>query len=70
MDNVNEIVRRRFGSKYSNPCNDPNVVECAIWSCQKAGFCQKGRLEGTGFQVIALSRPEQVAERDGKEARE
>lgn len=34
------IYQRRFGSKFSEPCANPNVIECALWECQKNNRCK------------------------------
>lgn len=37
---VLRIIRLRGGPGNDFPCNDPNMIECAIWECQKEGRCQ------------------------------
>lgn len=36
-----EIAMRRGGPGFDYPCNDPNIIECAIWECQKHKKCRK-----------------------------
>jgi len=38
---LDEIVARRFGSRFDRPCNNPNIVECAMWECQQANRCAR-----------------------------
>ncbi|MGY4622000.1 hypothetical protein ACVWZ4_007227 [Bradyrhizobium sp. USDA 4472] len=38
---LDKIVSRRFGSRHEKPCNNPNVLTCAVWECQKADCCQR-----------------------------
>jgi len=53
---IKEIIQRRFGSRHDLPCNNPNVLTCAMWECQKAGSCQNGRPIGTGTQTTSIAR--------------
>ena len=36
---IDEIVLRRFGSRFEKPCNNPNMLECAMVECQTANRC-------------------------------
>jgi hypothetical protein len=43
---LHEIVKRRFGSLWSDPCKRPDVQTCAFWNCQISGECQSEDLSG------------------------
>lgn len=36
-----EVAMRRGGPGFDYPCNDPNIIECAIWECQRHQKCRK-----------------------------
>lgn len=38
-DDIEEIVRRRFGPAFEKPCHHSSVVVCAYWECQVANQC-------------------------------
>lgn len=40
MGDTRDIVRRRFGRNFEQPCGNPNMIECALLECQIAGRCQ------------------------------
>lgn len=33
---MHKIVRRVFGTRGAEPCNDPGMLECRMWECQEA----------------------------------
>ena len=37
---IDAIIARRFGNRHSRPCNDPNVLTCAMSECQWADECR------------------------------
>lgn len=41
FDHFDAIVRRRFGPAFEKPCDDPNMIECAMWECQERNRCRR-----------------------------
>jgi hypothetical protein len=41
LQNSLAVAQRRGGPGFDYPCNDPNIIECAIWDCQKDCKCRK-----------------------------
>ena len=37
---LSETIGRRFGPGFLKPCNNPRMIECAQWECQRANECQ------------------------------
>lgn len=37
---LDEIVKRRFGSRHTKACSDPSTLTCALWDCQLANSCR------------------------------
>ncbi len=42
-DKTRRIAGRRFGPTFNKPCNDPEVIECAMWECQLANRCVRAK---------------------------
>jgi hypothetical protein len=42
---IDKIVRRRFGRDHDRPCNNPDMLTCAMPECQYADACQASRFQ-------------------------
>ena len=48
VTSVAEIVTRRFGRDFDKPCDNPNVLECALWPCQVKDKCARSSFSKAG----------------------
>ncbi len=37
---LDKVLARRFGRDHNRPCENPNILTCAIWECQRRGICR------------------------------
>lgn len=43
-ETLDEVVWMRFGRHHDKPCDNPNVLTCALPVCQMANKCALARL--------------------------